>query len=359
MAKTYLYVQQSCISRWQYDSDEKTTQNIGLYTDRFSSCIIIVLRGEISQRLVMMHADSQITLGDLKREISWVGENCEKYIYYKEHPEAEETIDDLFMKDNLRKAFSFKMVKVLRKNGQIIPDFSLPMLPDGSRVPEFEATTIYANINDNITSYYELPDTRYIKNILEIEQIYQNFQNKNWQTYANQHGSKRNWLYESLKTHEQNNSLVPPDVQQEDFSKSINTEKSEKEKGFSFMKGAFNKSKSSGQKALPDSQITSETKERLRAAVIRIVPYDWKVIPSINKIWLQLSNEETAQAIISHFKKNGYDAIKLEHRKDAPTIPIIILENANYNLLQKIPPMQVSVQQEKDRLGEFMKFQKQ
>src|SRR4051794_29618388 len=99
MAKIYLHVKQGCISRWQYNSLIKATENFGLYADGFFSCIIIILREKTSQRLVMIHADSQITLNDLKKEISWIGENCEKYIYYKEHPEAEKTIDDLFAND--------------------------------------------------------------------------------------------------------------------------------------------------------------------------------------------------------------------------------------------------------------------
>ena len=80
----YSLVKQGCISRWKYGSEKKGEQ-CGFYTGGFYNCIIVILRDKHNKKLVMMHADPQVTLGDVKNEIQWVGENCEKYIYYKEN----------------------------------------------------------------------------------------------------------------------------------------------------------------------------------------------------------------------------------------------------------------------------------
>jgi ankyrin repeat protein len=117
--------------------------------------------------------------------------------------------------------------------------------------------------------------------------------------------------------------------------------KPETQESLSPMKDTYNKLKLGASEIYSGSPVASAGKEELRKAVNKIVPNrDWK-ISSDGKIWLQLTSEKEAQAIVNHFKQNDYNAIEFNHRKDAPNIPIIILENADYNKLMKISPLQI------------------
>lgn len=350
MARKYLFVEQGCISRWQYDPSIKETKDYGFYTDKFFNCIIIVLREKISQKLAMIHADSQIMLEDLKKEIDWVGQNCEKYIYYKEHPKAEETIDDLFSNDTLRSQFSFNMIRAKKKGGHIIPDLDLPPLPDGSRVPEFEATTIYADLANNNMSYFHLKGKEYIDDFTRIQHIYKVFQYKDWQTFANLKGSNHILFYEMMKN-------INLSGTEEASSAVINLKKQEKQENLLLKESVRTRQPYSNENRLflPSFNSDTDAKENLREAIRKIVPNkDWKV-PSVNRIWLQLSNEEEAQKIVSHFKQNGYQNIMLSHRKDSPGTPIIVLDNVNYSNLANIPSIQTTIQEE-DTLKNIPKF---
>lgn len=140
MVQKYLYVKQSCISRWQYSSPNDKA--FGLYTEGFLGCIVILLRSKDKSRIVMLHADILVTLDDIKKEIEWCGKDCEKNVYYKEHRDAATTVDDIFGEDHIKQDFTFNLIKALRKNGKIIEDKDSPLY-EGQYIPEFEAISIH------------------------------------------------------------------------------------------------------------------------------------------------------------------------------------------------------------------------
>jgi hypothetical protein len=194
MPQKYLYVKQGCISRWQYSSPNDKA--FGLYTEGFFNCVIIVLRN--TNKVVLIHADIQITLDDIRREIEWCGKDCEKYVYYKEHESAEETINDIFRDDPLKKDFTLKLIKALRKNGKTIPDTSMP-LQNGKYIPEFEAVAVHVDFKDNtLSSGYLTKKEDYIKSDSEGQAYYSKCQKKKWATSGNVPGSRREYYEKQL-----------------------------------------------------------------------------------------------------------------------------------------------------------------
>lgn len=190
MAKHYLYVNQGYITRWQYDPANEATHDFGLFTDRFYNCIIIVLRSNTNNKIVMIHADGWINLADVKEQIEWAGKDCSKVIYYKENDDANITIDTLFKSDPIKKEFSQILIKKRIENGKIINDPNKIFHPkSGVMIPDFEAAIIYADRYGSQSQDVSL-QCNHIKADAQLRSIYKNWQKPEFGAYANKPGSK-------------------------------------------------------------------------------------------------------------------------------------------------------------------------
>ncbi len=81
-----IHVPQGYSARLAQESQEY--YSTGMYTDRFSSCNIVVCYDEQSQKMVLMHVDtevinSQAQTAKILEQIKWVGSNCKVKIFYR------------------------------------------------------------------------------------------------------------------------------------------------------------------------------------------------------------------------------------------------------------------------------------
>ena len=190
MAKKFLHVKQGELLRWEYKNIQQN--QYGLYTDGFYNCTIILLRNNSNGRIAMLHADTTVTLAEIKREMQWVGDNCEKVIYYKDVPADMQTLDDIFGKDDLKK--SFKLIKINKqyRHGKIIVDQTIPRLPDGSYIPEYEVDTILLDKEQIITTKQFIQGYNFINDQESIKHVYCKLQNTDADIVPKQGSNREN-----------------------------------------------------------------------------------------------------------------------------------------------------------------------
>lgn len=79
-AEKYIYVPEARTCR--YNSKTTAKDITGLYTDEFSHCNIVIVykRDETGIRISMTHLNEYISEDQIRDEIKWVGEDCERKI---------------------------------------------------------------------------------------------------------------------------------------------------------------------------------------------------------------------------------------------------------------------------------------